>query len=274
MLEDPTSGGGAPADDLDLELQDAGHKPAQKQVTVTPDAIPEKYQGKSVEDLIKMHQHAEQALSRQGNELATVRGLADQLIAVKPVSDNTRTAKSERKPVTVDDLLTNPETAITQAIESSPLAEQAKAATQEAAQLRQQLAFNNFQQKYPEFQKDIQNPAFTAWVQTSSARTKLVQRAEKAKDFEAAVDLWDMWTEHQQLVGAKTVERANEAATKASTVKTGAAQPSKGEPVYSRSKLMELRMRAEDGDQAAQAKLNDPEFNARLVKAYADGRVR
>jgi hypothetical protein len=270
-MEDPSNAGGAPADDLDLELRAEPSKgEVKKQVEAKPDALPEKYQGKSVEDLIKMHQNAEFALSRQANELGEVRRLADKLIAVKPEADNTR--KPERKPITVEALLENPDAALTAALEHSPVAERAAKAEERASQLERQLQANEFTRKYPTFEQDLKNPAFIDWAQKSPLRMRLVGQASR-QDFSAASDLWDLWAEHRSLVSKDNMDKANDTASKAATVKTGASQ-AKGDPIYSRAKLMELRMRAEDGDQAAQAKLNDPVFNARLVQAYADGRVR
>ena len=42
--------------------------------------LPEKYRGKSVADIVKMHQEAEKLIGRQASEVAEVRSLADTLI--------------------------------------------------------------------------------------------------------------------------------------------------------------------------------------------------
>ncbi len=42
--------------------------------------VPEKYRGKTVEEIVKMHQDTERNLSRQGQELGEVRKLADELL--------------------------------------------------------------------------------------------------------------------------------------------------------------------------------------------------
>jgi len=42
--------------------------------------IPDKYQGKSVEDIVKMHQEAEKLIGKQAQEVGEVRRLADELL--------------------------------------------------------------------------------------------------------------------------------------------------------------------------------------------------
>lgn len=270
MLEDPTNGGGARPDELDLELAAESHQTDDKKdaTTTSTTEVPDKYRGKSVEDLIQMHQNAERALSRQANELGEVRRVADQLIAVKP--DNTK--KQERKPLTVEALLENPESAIASALETSPVVERAERAEQRVNDLERKLGSAEFLTKHPDYQKDVANPQFIEWISKSKPRLALAQRADKM-DFDAASDLWEMWDEYKSLTSKVTTDKANETARAASTVKTSPAQ-AKTKPIYSRAKLMELRLRAEDGDAVARAKLEDPGFNQRLVDAYEDGRVR
>jgi hypothetical protein len=85
-----------------------------------------------------------------------------------------------------------------------------------------------------------------------------------------------MWAEYSELVGGnadKGKARGADATKRAATVKA-APQEQRAKPTYSRAKLDALRYRAMDGDPVAQAKLNDPEFNARLIEAYAEKRVK
>lgn len=272
MLENPSTTGGAPVDDVDLELaQVQAAKPAGEQVE-PPAELPEKYRGKSVEDVAAMHMNLEREKSRLANELGEMRRVADKLINVKPVEENTR---NERQPVTVEALLDNPDKALSSAFESSPVAVQAAQANQRVDELERRLGYEAFTRDHPNYTKDINDPAWVEWVKKNPARLELAARADKF-DFNAANALWSMWDEHKQVTSnARTQERADDTATRAATVRAAPAATSVGTgPVYSRSKLMELRMRANSGDAVARAKLDDPAFNARLVQAYADGRVR
>lgn len=51
-----------------------------QQDSVVDKVIPDKYKGKSVEDIVKMHQEAEKMIGRQAQEVHEVRSLADQLL--------------------------------------------------------------------------------------------------------------------------------------------------------------------------------------------------
>lgn len=66
---------------IDEEKQEASEIEAVEQQQATPKPVlPEKYQGKSIEEVAKMHQEVEKRLSIQGQEIGEVRKLADELI--------------------------------------------------------------------------------------------------------------------------------------------------------------------------------------------------
>jgi hypothetical protein len=267
MLDQPSPTGTSGSDELDLELQDI----AQGKTTETPaaqvTAIPDKYKDKSLEDVIAMHQNAEKLISRQGNDMAQLKQSAHVL-----ATQNRTNVNQERKqtPTTVEALLDNPDKTIEEAVAASPAVRQAQASAERVSALEAKLAYGDFVRKHPKYQEDIADDTFLDWVKKNPVRLTLSQRAD-ALDFNSADALWDMWSEHKDLVSSPA-DRSNKV-RQVSTVK-GVPSGSKGKPVYSRSKLDELRSKAHDGDQNAQAKLADRDFNERLVEAYAEGRVR
>ena len=52
----------------------------QTQEVVVETVIPDKYKGKSLDEIVKMHQEAEKMIGRQAQEVHEVRSLADQLL--------------------------------------------------------------------------------------------------------------------------------------------------------------------------------------------------
>ena len=52
----------------------------EKSVEPESSDIPDKYRGKSLDDIIKMHQEAEKLIGKQAQEVGEVRKLADELI--------------------------------------------------------------------------------------------------------------------------------------------------------------------------------------------------
>ena len=73
---------------VDLENDSVGEMEAVEQlsqpksvpVSDATASLPEKYRGKSVEDIVKMHQEAEKLVDRQATEVGEVRKLADELL--------------------------------------------------------------------------------------------------------------------------------------------------------------------------------------------------
>lgn len=273
MPDDNQSPAGVPLDDFALETpaKTETKSDAASAATETQPTVPEKYKGKSIEDLINMHQNAERRLSQQGNELGEVRRLADQLIGIKAI-DNTK--KVERVPVKVDELLADPDKVLTQTIEAAVSARDVKTNAR-LAEMEREVAQRDFVTRYPTHQEDMANPEFIDWIKKNPVRSQLAGRAYQ-NDYMAASGLWSLWEEHKSAVADtsadKTAQR-KETVRKATTQKAGNTEGAP-ERTYSRAKLMDLRMKVADGDQAAIERWNNKEFQAALVKAYADGRVK
>jgi hypothetical protein len=267
-----SAGSAGGASDLDLFESEASGQP----VTTSTTTVPSKYEGKTVDDLIKMHQNAERLISRQGEEVATVRRMADEILQLKKPTTQTT---EERKPVTVDALLNDPEKTINQALEQSPLAARARAAEERAARLEAELAETKFSGTHkPELvARDLNDPAFLEWVNKQPLRQALASEAAK-KNFVAAKNLWDLWDEHQELVGSRQqTQNTGNTGARQKVPNTVRSSPNdmtqKGKPNWSRAKLMELREKVAQGDPVSLARWNDPAFQTRMHEAYAEKRV-
>lgn len=263
----------APLDDLDL-LQPAAPPAASQEPTAEPNqppTLPDKYRGKTIEDLIEMHQNAERRLSQQGNELGEMRRIADGIIGIKQRDNATRPTPQPRAPVTVEKLLENPEQALTSTIEQSTVAQRTNAVAQRVEALEANVAKTRFESAYPDYQQDMNNPEFLEWVRKNPVRSQLGQAAYQG-NYEAATGLWSLWQEAKGSQ-APAPSAGREAARAARVQRQGASgeQPAK---VYSREKLMQLRERVQNGDSAAVAQWNRQDFQNALIQAYAEGRVR
>ena len=93
-------------------------KEAQPEITEEPNetVVPDKYSGKSIQDIVQMHQEAEKLLGRQGAEVGELRKIVDDFI---------KTKANEAKQVVTDDLddetdfFDNPREAVAKAISGS-----------------------------------------------------------------------------------------------------------------------------------------------------------
>lgn len=238
----------------ELEAVEQQQKVEQEQQK--PD-LPEKYRGKSVEDVVRMHQEAEKLIERQGREVGEVRKLADELIksqlSPKPIKD-------EPKEV---DFFANPQEAIRQQIENNP---RVLAAEQYALQVQAEQAKQKLVQLHPDAYQVIGDEGFRSWVNGSRVRQALFAQADKY-DLEAANELLSTYKELKAVKQVK-VEAVDTAARdqslKAASVDSGGSGES-GKKIYRRADLIRLKMR----DPAKYEAMSDE-----IMAAYQSGRVK
>ena len=228
------------------------------------DDIPEKYKGKSVAEIAKMHQEAEKLIGRQAQEVHEVRSLADQLLKQQLDSQKSKPAEA----ATEDDFYADPQKAINRTVDQHPAVLAAKQASLDMKRMQtgQQLAA-----KHPDFMEIAQNADFQNWVKASPFRIDLFTKADAEFDFPAADELLSTYKEIRQIKSTqqqeqmKAVEaKAQDTAMKAASVDVGGS----GEvsrKVYRRADLIKLKMTDPDRYMALQDE---------IMSAYADGRVK
>ena len=220
--------------------------------------LPEKYRGKSVEDIVRMHQEAEKLMSRQAQEVGEVRKLADELIKsqLKP--------KPEPEVAEEIDFFENPQEAVRRAVENNP---KVLAAEQYAIQVQRQQSQQTMLQKHPDAPAIVNDPEFQTWVRSSKVRERLFQQADTGYDFDAADELLSTFKELRQ-VKVKRDDTADaegrKQAMKAAAVDTGGSGES-SKKIYRRADLIRLKMSNPDKYEAMQ---DD------IMAAYNEGRVR
>lgn len=236
---------------------------APQEPEVTEDDIPEKYKGKSIKEVISMHQEAEKAIGKQGGELGELRGVVDEYIQGKLTS--TPTEQTPQPPEEPVDYFEDPEAAVSHAIATHP---DVVAAKKSASDLQAQQAAALVQTRHPDAAAIVQDPAFAEWVTKSRIRKELYGRADVHADAEAALELLDTWKERQGVAKAAVEQEQNarqEALRSADTGSTkGAAAAPSGKRRFRRADIIKLMQT--DPDRYAQMA---PEIEA----AYTEGRV-
>jgi hypothetical protein len=255
-------------DTFDLEYDEAVNNPEESPAAPAEHKLPEKYVGKTVEDIVKMHQNAERRIALQGRDLAEQRRLTDSILELRKQTENVKAPE----PVTTDELFKDPEAALNKAVGQSDIARKVDANETRLNKIETNLGQRTFESRFPDFQKDVSNPEFIEWVQNNPARTALLSGLHNW-DFEAGSALWDMWQERQALTKPAQQAQRNATINAASTVRSSATDTSV-KPTYSRAKLLSLQERAERGDLTARMKWNDPAFQAEYLSAYREGRVK
>lgn len=238
------------------EVEAQPEAPIEAAQEETEDDIPEKYQGKSVADIVRMHQEAEKLLGRQSSEVGELRKVVDSYI---------QTQLSNEAPETEEiDFFDDPQSAVSKAIENHPKIREAEAMSLE---YRKNDTFGRLQQQYPDLMETVQDPKFQDWVKASKIRTQLYAMADQQFDYDAANELLSTWNDRKGTVKATAeAEKASRknAVKEASTGNVrGTGETSK--KIYRRSDIIKLMKTDPDRYQA----LSDE-----IMTAYREGRVK
>lgn len=262
--------------ELKNEAPPAPEAPAKQEVPTkaeAPEKPPGKYDGKSLEEVIEMHKNAEAELGRARYEVGHVRKLADDLMGIRKQELEKANSKPEDEPLTVDSLLEDPNESIARIArrEAQARAEKLEASLQ---RLETDMTVQAFEKKHPGFQTTMTTPEFGQYVQSSPYRQRLASRAAEG-DVDAADELFLGWEEKAATASpapsAPSPKPGLEEARRATLTKSGgssangAAPSSSGGKVYSRSELLEMRIRNPD---------RFDEMQAEILAAYREGRVR
>lgn len=235
------------------------------------DELPEKYRGKSMQDLIEMHRNAEAELGHKKHEIGLVRKLADELIGIRAAEQQAgRTNPPEAvKPLTTDSLFEDPEAAILGVVKREAVS-RTEALEKSLRQIESDLQLEKFEKKHPGFQQTMTSPEFGAFVQASPYRSRLALKASQG-DFEAADELFGLYEDRPQQAPQAPQSSGVEQARKASLAKSGGSSasgvvPSGAQaPIFTRAELMEMRIkRPEEFDQRQEE----------ILQAYREKRVR
>lgn len=248
--------------DIDSNSDDIGELEAVEQSQASqaqsvPD-LPEKYRGKSVSDIVKMHQEAEKLIERQGREVGEVRKLADELIKSQLVP-----SREQETPREID-FFENPQEAIRQQIENNPRVQAAEAY---AIQARQEQAKQEFFRRHPDAPALLGDAGFHEWVKASRVRGQLFELANSAYDVDAADELLSTYKElktvRQQNSNA-TENVAREQSLKAASVDSGGSGET-SRKIFRRADLIELRIK----NPRKYESMSDE-----IYRAYQEGRVK
>ena len=225
--------------------------------------LPEKYQGKSVEDLVQMHQELEKFSGKQSTEVGELRRLVDDHIQTQ-LSTQQAPQQQQQQDDEVD-FFVDPQNAVNRAIDNHPKIKEAEAYTQQA---RQQATLSQLKSNHPDMESILQDPKFAEWIKGSKVRTKLFVQADQSYDYDAAHELFSLWKERSQVVQqtANVEKQARKNTLKSASTGNarGTAEGSR-KKVYRRADIIKL-MRT---DPERYQSLSDE-----LLKAYAEGRVR
>jgi hypothetical protein len=224
------------------------------------DDIPEKYKGKDVKEIIRMHAEAEKLIGRQGSEVGELRKVVDEFIKAQ-----TSAKQQTQEDISEDDFFADPKKAVARAIENHPKVRQAEIA---AAEMEKAKVYQTLQSKHPDFMDIAADPSFHEWVRASKVRSELLVRADKQYDFDAADELFSTWKERRS-VAKQTVSAEKQARSQtirsATTAVAGGSDEAPSKKIYRRADIIRLMQTDPDRYDSMQDE---------IMSAYREGRVK
>ena len=223
------------------------------------DDIPEKYKGKDVKEIIRMHAEAEKLIGRQGSEVGELRKVVDEFIKAQTSAKQQTQVEDQEI-----DFFADPNQAVARAIENHPKIKQAE---QAALQMRQAETVNLLKQNHPDYMQVVEDAAFQNWVSSSKIRTRLFAEAN-AYDYDSADELLSTWKERQQVakatVDAEKTDRQRQLKA-ASTVMAQGNDEAPSKKIYRRADIIRLMQTDPDRYDSMQDE---------IMAAYREGRVK
>ena len=243
-----------------LDTEDTLESP--EEVAQEEPSVPEKYQNKSLQEVVQMHQEAEKLLGKQSSEVGELRKVVDDHIQTQLAQQQAPVQQQEEDDT---DFFVDPQAAVSRAIENHPSIREANQVTQN---YKKQTALSQLQSKHPDMNTIIQDANFAEWIKGSKIRTQLFVQADQKYDYDAADELFSLCKERasvaEQTVAVEKQARKQQVKSASTGNARGTGQGSR-KKVYRRADIIKL-MNTDPDRYAA--------LSEEIFQAYADGRVK
>jgi hypothetical protein len=201
----------------------------------------------------KRYEDLEVAYSRQGQQMGDYRKVIDEFVSTPDVQPQ---VEVEVKPITPDDIYDNPAEAVNRAVDAHPAIIRTQELEKELAEAKAKELRDQFALRHPDFQKTYESVEFANWVTADPLRDDLRQRAAQF-DMTAADALFTLWEAEQKVV--ESAQQVEDTQLESVSLETGVGSEPPAPERYSRSEMLDKKIRAKQGDLAAE----------RYVKAHA-----
>ncbi|MGH9992841.1 MAG: hypothetical protein ACREAZ_09380, partial [Nitrososphaera sp.] len=210
----------------------------------TPTPIPDKFRGKSVEDVVKSYLHVESELGRTKQEVGELRQLADRFLQ-REIQQAPQAPAAEE-----EDFFDDPKAAVDKAVRAA-----LKPVEAELALARRQAATNKVLVKHADAVQIVRSEEFQRWIQESPVRSLLFEAADQRFDVDAADELLSTYKALASRDARTTqVSAQNAQATaslKAATLESGGTGET-GKKTLRRHDLIQMRIHNPDKYMAMQ----------------------
>ena len=225
--------------------------------------MPEKFAGKSVEEVAEAYKNLESEYGRKSNEVGELRQLTDEILR-QQVSHSNSADENINESVEDFDFYDDPSAAVEKALANNPRLQKIE------EQMFKEAHKNSHSELialHSDADEVVASEGFNEWIKGSSGRLKMLQDAHNNHDVALAGDILDMYKATSESVNADAImERDEQASEQLRNASVERGRPSANtKPVYRRSELIKL-------------KTQDPrryeKMSKEIIEAYADGRVK
>jgi hypothetical protein len=230
--------------------------PAPEDNETPAPTVPDKFRGKTFEDVVDSYVNLEKEFGRSRQEVGELRQLADRFI-----QRDIQPTQPEEEVVEEPDYYDNPQAAVDKAIKKAlkPLEDTLNQSARRAA--RDKLIAT-----HPDAEQLAGTDEFQRWINESPVRTRLFKDAHEGFDLEAANELLGTYKSLNatNAVTTQAAKAEQEQTLRAATLETGGTGET-GKKIMRRSDLIRMR-------------INDPDrymsMQDEILRAYQEGRVR
>lgn len=229
--------------------------------------VPDKFNGKSFEDVVESYVNLEKEHGRKANEVGELRKLTDEILKQQVAKPQVQEVQVEQpiNDVGVEDFFDDPAIALDRALSQNPRLRQLEDRLAAEAQAKSHASLLEL---HPDADDVVASPEFQKWAQESPGRLKMLQDSHENLDVPLAADLLNVYkTTTQATTDDAITERdaiAQDGLKKAITEK-GDVKATERKKIFKRDELIQLKIQNPNRYESMR-----PE----IMKAYAEGRVR
>ena len=258
-------------EEVEVDVFEDNDKPEPLAVEVAPvedaaPAIPEKFKGKSLEDVVTSYVNLEKEFGNKSNEVGELRKLTDQIL-LNQASQGQHSAAPEDindDSIGFDDFIDDPAQAVNKVLRDNPRLRQLE---EGMVKREAELSRKALLEAHEDADAVVASPEFQTWVMEVPSRQRTLQEAHATHDVASASDLLSTFKMTRKAATDTAIDERNAIAQsdlKKATVETGGA-PAKTRKMYKRADLIRL-------------KIENPSLYEKRSKeihaAYAEGRVK
>jgi len=252
--------------DDDVKVKDDPVDTAPKEEEAPAFVVPEKFAGKSMEDVISSYVNLEKEFGNKSNEVGELRKLTDQILLNQASQGRPSTDDQEdiNDDVGFNDFVDDPRTAVDKVLSSNPRLQKLEKEFDTNARAVSRKALLEV---HSDADDVVASPQFQEWVAESPFRGRMLQEAHVNRDVAVASDLLDMYKTTRKAATDNAIDERNAIAKdglRKATVERGTVG-SKTKPVFKRSELIQLKMTNPRRYESMSAEIN---------LAYAEKRVK